>query len=260
MDTPLVRRVARPYFVRAALVGIVALAGLVVAESLGDPRNAGLVEKLTTSTGPQPGITGLDEPDVTDVVTENEAIEDVTGGDLAALAGAIVFLVGGVVAVRALTRGAGRAVEQQLGDARGAPLSLIISVVGHVILAIAVLELLGVDLGGLLLGGAITGVVVGIAAQQTLGNAFAGMVLLIVRPFVVGEHIVLKSGALGGEYEGRVTDISLFYVDLETVRGPVKLPNAGVLAAAVGPGARSATGEADEGEETAAPGTSETGT
>jgi small conductance mechanosensitive channel len=93
-------------------------------------------------------------------------------------------------------------------------------------------------------------VVVGIAAQQTLGNIFAGMVLLFVRPFVVGDHIVLRSGPLGGAYEGRVTDIGLFYVDLVTEDGPVKLPNAGVLAGAIGPGARSVGDEEEPPEAT----------
>lgn len=248
----MIRRVARPHLVRAAVAAMIALAGLVVAESFGDPAEAGLVDKLTTGTREPLGV-GVDDTNVTDVIVENDVVEDVTGEDLAALGGVIVFLIAGVASVRAVTHGAGRAVEQRLGDARGAPLSLIISVVGYAILIIAVLELVGVDLGGLLLGGAITGVVVGIAAQQALGNAFAGIVLLVVRPFVVGEEVVLKSGSLGGEYEGRVADISLFYVDLETARGPVKLPNAGVLASAVGPGARIATAEVDGDEEAGAP-------
>lgn len=248
MDTPLVRRVARPHLLRAALATIVAMAGLVVAQSFGDPQGVGLIEKLTSRD---------EQFEFRNGVPSTTGSADIVAADIIALAGAIVFLVAAIMAVKAVTRGAGRAVEQQLGDARGAPLSLIIRVVGYAILAIAVLDLLGVDLGGLLLGGAITGVVVGIAAQQTLGNAFAGMVLLIVRPFVVGEYVVLKSGSLGGEYEGRVTDVSLFYVDLDTAKGPVKLPNAGVLAGAVGPGARSSTGELDEGTEDSGPAPSE---
>jgi small-conductance mechanosensitive channel len=225
MDGTLIKRVARPHLIRAALATGIAIVGLVAADSLGDPGNTGLIDKLTTATDPT---------------------DKVTAGDVGALAGAVVFLFAGVLAVRAVTRGAGRAVEQQLGDARGAPLSLIISVVGYVILVLAILDLLGVDLSGLLLGGAITGVVVGIAAQQTLGNVFAGMVLLAVRPFVVGERIILRSGPLGGEYEGQVVDMGLFYVDLETERGPVKLPNAGVLAGAIGPGARAASKDEPE--------------
>jgi hypothetical protein len=62
----------------------------------------------------------------------------------------------------------------------------------------------------------------------------------------------MKSGPLGGEYEGLVTDMTLFYVHVQTERGPVALPNAGVLASAIGPGARSPK-EEEVGDEEAQP-------
>jgi small-conductance mechanosensitive channel len=229
MDAVAVARVARPYLGRSALALFIALAGLVVAETAGT-RSANLVDKLTEG--------------------------DVTAGDYVAAAGGVVFIVFGLIAIRIFTRGTGKAIEQPLGDARTNTLTLIISVVAHAALLLAALNLLGVPLEGLLLGGAITGVVLGIAAQQTLGNVFAGLVLLIVRPFVVGDEVVLKSGSLGGEYAGRITDMGLFYVDMVTETGPVKLPNAGVLAGAVGPGARS--GKETEGEELEEPVTANT--
>jgi small-conductance mechanosensitive channel len=223
MDAAAVARVARPYLGKALLMVVIALIGLVVAETSGDPAESGLVHKVTS------GV-------------------DVSVGDIVAVAGGIVFIVAGLVAIRIFTSGTGKAIEQPLGGARTNTLTLIISVMAHVALLLATLNLLGVPLEGLLLGGAITGVVLGIAAQQTLGNVFAGLVLLIVRPFVVGDEIVLKSGSLGGEYAGRITDMGLFYVDMITETGPVKLPNAGVLAGAVGPGARSSKEAAEEEE------------
>jgi hypothetical protein len=48
--------------------------------------------------------------------------------------------------------------------------------------------------------------------------------------------VVLKSGL--GEYEGTVTEMGLFYMHMSTDRGTVALPNAAVIASAVGPGAR----------------------
>ena len=54
------------------------------------------------------------------------------------------------------------------------------------VIVLGTLQLLDVDLRTLLLGGAITGVVVGIAAQQPLSNFFAGLVLLFARPYVPG--------------------------------------------------------------------------
>lgn len=151
---------------------------------------------------------------------------------------AAFLLLGGIVAVRLTASAVRTALEERPDDGRGAAPAFIVSVVGYVIVVLSALGVMGVNLQGLLLGGAVTGVVLGIAAQQTLGNIFAGVVLLAVRPFTIGEDVVLRSAPLGGEYRGRVTDMSLFYVKMLTQQGPVALPNAGVLAAAVGPGAR----------------------
>ena len=221
----MVQRVARPHLIRALIATAIAVGGLIVAYSSGDPANESLIEKFS-GRGPDEEF-------------------NVVPGDFLAAAGAVVFVICAVLAVRAVTRGLDRALEQRLGDARGAPLGFALTAVGYLIVVFPALDLLGVNVGGLLLGGAVTGVVVGIAAQQTLGNVFAGMVLLFVRPFVVGDDIVLRSGPLGGEYAGRVTDVGLFYVDLVTEQGPVKLPNAGVLSGAIGPGAH-APEEAEE--------------
>ncbi|MDQ4144110.1 MAG: mechanosensitive ion channel family protein [Actinomycetota bacterium] len=164
-----------------------------------------------------------------------------------ALVGAVMVLLGGVIAVRAVAKALRKLSSENLGDARGAGLGLLVTVIGYLLVLITFLSVLGVNPAGLLLGGAITGVVLGIAAQQTLSNFFAGIVLLVNRPLVVGEDVVMRSGPLGGEFEGRVVDMSLFYVRLETDRGPVSLPNAAVLASAIGPGARAPS--EDEGEE-----------
>ena len=110
-----------------------------------------------------------------------------------------------------------------------------ISVAGYILILILTLDLLGVSVQHLLLGGTIVGVVLGIALQQILANVFAGVVLLMAHPFSVGRRIRIKSGSLGGELVGLVTNVILTYVVLELEDGPLNVPNAGVLAAAVGP-------------------------
>ncbi len=155
---------------------------------------------------------------------------------------AAVVAIAGVVAVRAVANGV-RSVESSVGERRGTPLTFLVSVVGYLIVALLVFGIVGLRLRGLLVGGAVTGVVLGIAAQQTVGNFFAGIVLLVVRPFKLGDHLFIRSGALGGEHEGTVTDMGLFYLTLQTRFGPVALPNSGVLASAVGPGARTPSEE-----------------
>ena len=46
--------------------------------------------------------------------------------------------------------------------------------------------------------------VFGLAAQQTLGNLIAGMVLISARPFKVGDRVRLQAGGIAGQIEGVV--------------------------------------------------------
>jgi small-conductance mechanosensitive channel len=92
-----------------------------------------------------------------------------------------------------------------------------------------------VSTGSLIAGGAFTAVVLGIAAQQTLGNLFAGLVLITARPFRVGERIRLQAGALGGVLEGVVSSLGLMYTTLVRGQDRILIPNNGVLSAVVVP-------------------------
>src|SRR5581483_2335498 len=87
----------------------------------------------------------------------------------------------------------------------------------------------------LAVGGAFTAVVLGLAAQQTLGNLFAGMVLLSARPFRVGERVRLQAGAVGGQLEGVVSSLGLLYTTLARGEDRIMVPNNVVLSAAVLP-------------------------
>ena len=69
----------------------------------------------------------------------------------------------------------------------------------------------------------------GLAAQQTLGNLFAGMVLLSARPFRVGERVRLQAGALGGIIEGIVSSLGLLYTTLARGEDRIMIPNNVVL-------------------------------
>ena len=61
------------------------------------------------------------------------------------------------------------------------------------------------------------------------------MVLLLARPVDVGDPVLIRSGAMGGELRGKVVEIGITYVRLDTTDGPFHLPNSQVLAAAIAP-------------------------
>jgi small-conductance mechanosensitive channel len=97
------------------------------------------------------------------------------------------------------------------------------------------MALFALPVGNLLVGGAVIGMILGIAAQQSLSNVFADLVLLFARPYIPGEEIRIRSGALGGTLDGTVTSVGLLYTTLSTQDGVLNIPNGGLLAAAVGP-------------------------
>jgi small-conductance mechanosensitive channel len=62
---------------------------------------------------------------------------------------------------------------------------------------IAVLESFGVDVNSLVVSLGVGSLAVGLAAQDTLANMFAGFTLMLDRPFLIGDRIQLSSGETG---------------------------------------------------------------
>ena len=157
-------------------------------------------------------------------------------GNLAlAYGAAVVFFLLASVGTIGLGNKAREVLLPRLGYAHAEVVRFAIVVVGLIATIIVTLQLFDIAVTQLVVGGAVTGVIVGIAAQQSLANVFSGIILLSARPFRVGDRIGIRSGALSGLLEGTVTEISLTYVLLETANGPLHVPNSQVLAAAVGP-------------------------
>jgi len=100
---------------------------------------------------------------------------------------------------------------------------------------VAALRIAGLTPRTLAVGGAFTAVVLGLAAQQTLGNLIAGTVLLSARPFRVGERVRLQAGGLAGQAEGVVSSLGLLYTTLARGEDRIMVPNSVVLGAAVVP-------------------------
>jgi len=152
-----------------------------------------------------------------------------------AAATAVAFCVFASAATIGLSGKARDVLQPVIGASHAAVVRYAIVLVGAVITLVVTLVLFDVPVGQLLLGGALTSVFVGIAAQQALSNVFAGLVLLLARPFKVGDSIRLRAGALSGEIGGTVSEIGITYVRLATADGMVSVPNSQVLNAVVGP-------------------------
>jgi small-conductance mechanosensitive channel len=154
-------------------------------------------------------------------------------GNIIFIAGTLTFFIFGMIAAIGLSGAARRALQPLIGQAHAGIVRYVLLVVGVFTIVTISLEVLGVNPRQLLVGGAVTGVLLGIAAQQSLSNIFAGLVLLFASPFRVGDRVRFRAGALSGEIEGVITDLSLTYVRVETTEGRVLLPNSQALNAAV---------------------------
>ena len=118
-------------------------------------------------------------------------------------------------AVEEFSDGAGRITDHQ---------QEIILRLGHVgIIGFALggtLTLWGIDLSGLLVGAGFLGIVVGLAARQTLGSIIAGFVLMFSRPFTIGDWVEVESS------QGIVTNITIMNTHMRNFDGEyIVIPN-----------------------------------
>lgn len=92
-----------------------------------------------------------------------------------------------------------------------------------IIWSVSIVVVLGIwidDLGSLLVGAGFLGIVLGMAARQTLGTVLSGFVLMFARPFEIGDWIEVD------DEEGIVTDISIVNTRLQSFDGEyIMIPN-----------------------------------
>jgi small-conductance mechanosensitive channel len=103
------------------------------------------------------------------------------------------------------------------------------------IVAVIALRFAGLGSQELAVGGALTAVFVGLAAQQTLGNVIAETVLACAQPFRVGDRVRLQGGDLAGTVEGTVSSLGLLYTVLASGEDAIMIPNSLVMNVAVVP-------------------------
>lgn len=80
----------------------------------------------------------------------------------------------------------------------------------YMILALTVLQRFGVQTTSIVAAIGSVGVAVGLALQGSLSNFAGGVILLLLKPFKVGDYIIQ------GELEGTVSEIQLFSTHLKT--------------------------------------------
>jgi small conductance mechanosensitive channel len=145
-----------------------------------------------------------------------------------------LMILGWAIA-RDVGRSFGPALFRRLDPATAGTVGFLIRLLTIVLALLVALRVAGIEARTLALGGAFTAVIVGLAAQQTLGNVFAGTVLLSARPFRVGDRVRLQGGQLAGQLEGTISSLGLLYTTFAKGEDSIMVPNSVVLNAAVLP-------------------------
>ena len=161
--------------------------------------------------------------------------EDLFGLDMPVrIATVVALVILGWAFARDMGRAAAPALFRRLDPGTAGTVGFLIRLMTIVLAVLVALNIAGLPPRTLAVGGAFTAVILGLAAQQTLGNLIAGMVLLSARPFRVGDRVLLQGGPVG-EVEGVVSSLGLLYLTVAQGEDLVMVPNSVVLSLAVKP-------------------------
>ena len=93
----------------------------------------------------------------------------------------------------------------------------------YILVLVSAVAIMGVPMASIVTVIASCGVAIGLALQGSLSNLAGGLMLLLFKPFRVGDYIV------AGGYEGTVEEINIFSTSLVTIDNRrVVIPNAGL--------------------------------
>jgi small conductance mechanosensitive channel len=151
------------------------------------------------------------------------------------IASVVALVILGWALARDIGRAVGPSLFKRLDPGTAGTLGFLIRLFTVMLAILVALRIAGLKPETLAVGGAVTAVLFGLAAQQTVGNLIAGTVLLSARPFRVGDRIRLHSGATAGRIEGTVAGLGLLYTILRRGGDPIMVPNSVVLGSAVEP-------------------------
>ena len=150
---------------------------------------------------------------------------DLGGRILAAL---IIFIIGKLI-VSWINRLFAKMLEKRKVDASiQSFLKSIVNITLLVLLFLAVIGKLGIELTSFAALLASAGVAIGMALSGNLSNFAGGVIILVFRPYKVGDYIEASTGA-----SGTVTDIQIFHTVLTTADNKVVFAPNGAMSGAV---------------------------
>ncbi|MBQ5951603.1 MAG: mechanosensitive ion channel [Lachnospiraceae bacterium] len=142
---------------------------------------------------------------------------------------ALVVLIIGSFVMKTLRKAIGKGIDRSnLDETLKSVIKSALKVLLWVVLIIIVIEILGIPMTSVVAVLASCGLAVGLAMQGALANLAGGLMILIFRPFKVGDYVEANG------VQGVVKEISIFYTKLMTVDNKqVFVPNGDLMNATV---------------------------
>ena len=138
---------------------------------------------------------------------------------------ALLVLIVGCIAIKAVKKAISKADKfSKLEKTVQSFVKSLVSISLYAILFISIIGILGIPMASVVAVLASCGLAVGLSLQGALSNFAGGLMILIFKPFRVGDYIE-SSGA-----QGTVRDISIFYTSILTVDNKrINVPNGDLM-------------------------------
>ena len=128
----------------------------------------------------------------------------------------VIFFILAKIIKRIITKAAARLkFERNLTSLLSRTSNITLTILG----IITALGTLGVNVSALVAGLGLTGFALGFALKDTIPNLLSGVLILLYRPFEIGNRIKISG------YEGIVIAIDLRYTELDSESNKVLIPN-----------------------------------
>ena len=157
-----------------------------------------------------------------------KAIEICTEAGSKIILALLIFIIGRIIIGKVLkVLGKSKITEKMEPTIKSFLLSFL-KITLYIVLVISIINVLGVPMASVITVLASAGIAVGMALQGALSNLAGGIMIMLLRPFKVGDYV-----SAAGE-EGVVKEITLFYTSLLTVDNRrVTIPNGTLMNANV---------------------------
>jgi small-conductance mechanosensitive channel len=138
----------------------------------------------------------------------------------------VTLLAGGLV--MALIRRSSKHIRESTGPYAASVFSYVLVILTFFAVILAVLDIFDVPASSLVLGGSFGAIIVGLAVSTLFGNIFSGALMLITKPVVVGDEVLVNNTP------GRIEAISTVFTRIQNESGTETIvPNTAIISGAV---------------------------